>query len=142
MANNDKELTPAEARKIREKVAKQTKARNRSRARKVVTKKAKSQATGFADFIRSHGVIGLAVGLVLGSQVKVLVDQINISFISPLISILLPGTESLNNKSFIFGGQAFQYGAFISVLISFVAIALVVYFVFKALHLDKLDKKD
>lgn len=142
----ERKLTNAEATKIRQEVAKQTKAQQRSVARKVVTKGAKSQWQGFTDFMRTQGVVGLAVGLVLGVQVKAVVDQIVASFINPTLGLILPGTESLDKKKFVIELASkepaeFTYGAFISVMISFTTVALLVYYGVKALKLDKLDKK-
>lgn len=141
----DRKLTNAEATKIRREVAKQVKAEQRSKARKVVTKSARSQWQGFADFMRNQGVVALAIGLVLGVQVKALVDQIVDSFFKPIIELLLPGRGDLNEKFFtltVFHEKAdFKYGAFLTVLISFVTVALIVYFGVKLLRLDKLDKK-
>ena len=97
------------------------------------------------SFIREQGVIGLAVGLVLGVQVKAVVDQLVASFVNPIVGLVLPGSGGLADKTFtisVFSKQAvFGYGAFISVMISFVTVAAVVYFGIKALNLDKLDKK-
>lgn len=100
---------------------------------------------GFMGFIREQGVVGLAVGLVLGVQVKALVDQLVASFINPVVGLLLPGQGGLAEKTFtlsVLGKHAvFAYGAFIAVTISFITVAAVVYFGVKGLGLDKLDKK-
>lgn len=101
--------------------------------------------SGFMSFVREQGVVGLAVGLVLGTQVKMLVDQLVASFISPIVGLILPGEGTLVEKTFSLSLGAktadFTYGAFLSVLISFLAVAAVVYFIVKGLRLDKLDKK-
>lgn len=100
--------------------------------------------TGFMAFVREQGVVGLAIGLVLGTQVKTLVDQLVLSFINPLLGLLLPGGGSLTDKKFhisLFGkGEDFLWGGFASQLISFMAVAAIIYFAFKGLKLDKLDK--
>lgn len=118
--------------------------KTKARAKKVNVK-AKSQLEGFMDFIRRQGVVGLAIGLVLGVQVKAVVDQTVASFINPVLGLVLPGTGSLADKSFalsVGSKQAvFTYGAFISVLISFLTVAALVYFAVKALKLEKLEKK-
>lgn len=107
--------------------------------------RALSPLQGFTDFVREQGVVGLAVGLVLGTQVKVLVDQIVASFINPLLGLLLPGKGSLPEKVFhlnLFGkGADFAWGAFASQLISFIAVAFIIYTVVHRLKLDRLDKK-
>lgn len=101
--------------------------------------------TGFTAFVREQGVVGLAIGLVLGTQVKTLVDQMVLSFINPLLGLLLPGGGSLTDKKShlsLFGkGEDFLWGAFVSQMISFMVVAAVIYFAFKGLKLDKLDKK-
>ncbi|MEX2014859.1 MAG: MscL family protein [Candidatus Saccharimonadales bacterium] len=141
----EKEITSAEARRIRAKVAKQTKARQRSKARRVVKERATYRANDFKGFIQKQGVIGLAIGLVLGVQVKAVVDQIVASFINPILGIILPGSGGLAEKSFVISAGSkdavFAYGSFISVMISFTTVLLLVYFGIKALRLDKLDKK-
>ncbi len=119
-------------------------AKAKSKAKKVNVK-AKSQLDGFMNFIRKQGVVGLAIGLVLGVQVKAVVDQTIASFINPILGLVLPGSGNLNEKSFSLTVGAkeavFAYGAFISVMISFITVAALVYFAVKALKLEKLDKK-
>jgi large conductance mechanosensitive channel len=119
-------------------------AKAKAKAKKVRVK-SKSQLEGFMDFIRKQGVVGLAIGLVLGVQVKAVVDQTIASFINPILGLVLPGGGNLNEKSFSLtvGSKeaVFAYGAFISVMISFLTVAALVYFAVKALKLEKLDKK-
>lgn len=107
---------------------------------------ARKQVNGFVDFLREQSVVGLAVGLVLGTQLKQVVDSIVNNFISPLIGLLLPGQEALVDKAFVihaFGktSKAFGWGQIVTTLISFIAVAAVVYAVFKILRLDRLAKK-
>lgn len=140
-----KKITNAEATKIRKEIKKKTKAQTRTVARQVVSKKAKVQVSGFRNFIQSQGVVGLAIGLVLGVQVKAVVDQIVASFLNPVIGLILPGSGGLAEKTFVLTvgpkQAVFAYGAFISVMISFITVALLVYYGVKLLRLDKLDKK-
>lgn len=96
---------------------------------------------GFIDFVRQQGVIGLAVGLVLGTAAKEVVDSIVKSFIDPLLGLLLPRADNLADASFFIGKSEFMYGAFLSVLIKFLSVAAVIYFIVHGLKLDKLDKK-
>lgn len=103
------------------------------------------QVQGFVEFLREQSVVGLAIGLVLGTQAKALVDQLVLSFLNPLTGLLLPGEGTLKQKTFdvVFRGKSavFGWGAFVSSLLTFVLVAAIVYYVFKGLHLDKLDKK-
>lgn len=117
----------------------------REQLEKIPGRKVKGQLAGFMIFVREQGVVGLAIGLVLGTQVKTLVDQMVISFINPIVGLVLPGEGTLAEKAFSLSlngkTQDFLWGAFVSQFISFMTVAAVVYFVFKALHLEKLDKK-
>jgi large conductance mechanosensitive channel len=103
------------------------------------------QFSGFMAFLREQSVVGLAIGLVLGTQAKALVDQLIASFINPLVGLLLPGEGTLKDKTFTVhwnGKEAvFGWGGFVIALLTFVIVAAVVYYVFKGLKLDKLDKK-
>ncbi len=97
----------------------------------------KGQVTGFIDFIRERGVMGLAIGFVLGSSVQKVVTALVEDIINPLITLLTGRAGSF--KEFTVG--PFLIGDFLTVLIDFVILAAVVYFVFKALGLNKLDKQ-
>lgn len=101
----------------------------------------KKQLQAFTDFVREQGVIGLAIGLVLGAAAKDVVDSLVKNLVNPLLSILLPNTDDLATKSVKILGSEFGWGAIVSSIISFLGVAAVVYFVFKGLKLDKADKK-
>lgn len=98
-----------------------------------------NQAVSFMEFVREQGVVGLAIGLVLGSSVKELVDTIVKAFIDPLIAIVVPGADSLATAKVTLGGKDFLWGLFLSVVIRFISIAVVIYFV--AMRFAKFDKK-
>lgn len=104
------------------------------------------QVTGFLDFIRTQGVIGLAVGLLLGTAAGVLVKSLIDNIVMPPVGLLLGSAEGLKGLSWTIGTidgnpAIIQYGTFLNDLINFFIIALVVYIVFHSLGLTKLDKK-
>lgn len=100
---------------------------------------------GFVEFLRTQGIVGLAIGFIMGVQSKALVDQFSQSFIDPLLGFILGGSETLSQETFTttLGSRSatFGWGAFVYAAINFVFIAATVYFVFRWLRLDKLDKK-
>ncbi len=96
---------------------------------------------GFVDFIREQGVIGLAVGFILGGAVSKVVTAIITDIINPILGIILGMAGDLKAASFGIGSAQVMYGDLISVLIDFIVIALVVYFGVKIMGLDRLDKK-
>lgn len=108
-------------------------------------KKAKSHAQGFFDFFRTHGVVGLAIGFVIGTQARLLVDQFSSSFVNPILGLIVGTGEGLTDKQFAlsFGNSTavFAWGAFAYALINFLIIAVLIYLVYRWLRLDKLDKK-
>lgn len=104
------------------------------------------QVGGFLDFIRTQGVVGLAVGLLLGGAVSLLVKSLIDNVIMPPVGLLLGSGDGLKGLSWTIGKAGndpavIQYGTFINDLINFLLIALVVYIVFHSLGLTKLDKK-
>jgi large conductance mechanosensitive channel len=112
----------------------------------ITTKTINEQVGGFGEFIKEFGVIGLAVGFVFGAQVKTVVDIFTASIINPLLGLLLPGAGSLSQKTFsltVFSKTAvFGWGVFISSLISFIIVAIIIYATYKIFHLDRLAQKN
>ncbi len=100
----------------------------------------KGKVSGFMDFIREQGVVGLAIGFVLGGAVSKTVSSLVDNIINPLVGLAM-GKVDLVDKAIVVGNATIKWGAFVSTIIDFVIIAAVVYFGFKALGLDKLDKK-
>jgi large conductance mechanosensitive channel len=96
---------------------------------------------GFIDFIREQGVVGLAVGFILGGAVSKLVSALVEDIIGPVLALGLSNVENLQSAYIQVGAAKIMWGNFLNVLIDFVVIALVVYFGVKMLGLDKLDKK-
>lgn len=105
------------------------------------------QLGGFMDFVREQGVVGLAVGLAIGTAATVFVKSIVDGIITPLVGKILPGNTDLGSQYYCLDKigeecvNKLNWGAVISSLISFLAVAAVIYFVVKGLKLDKLDKK-
>lgn len=100
----------------------------------------KNKLVGFTDFIREQGVVGLAVGFILGGAVSKIVSSLVENIINPLIGLAL-GKVDLADKMIQMGSATLKYGAFISTIVDFIIVAAVIYFGVKALGLDKLDKK-
>jgi large conductance mechanosensitive channel len=101
----------------------------------------KKHLKGFTDFIREQGVVGLAIGFILGGSVAKVVSSMVNDIINPLIGIVLGATSGLKEAYWQLGSAKVMWGSFVSVSIDFIVVALVVYFGVKLLGLDKLDKK-
>ena len=100
---------------------------------------------GFVNFIREQGVIGMAVGLAIGTAAGDTVKKLVTAFIDPLVQLVVGSQQGLQSASFtveVAGRKGeFLYGAFVSSLITLIAVAFVVYAIIHFLKLDKLDKK-
>lgn len=98
---------------------------------------ARGRLAGFMQFIREQGVVGLAVGFILGGSVSKVVTALVNDIINPLIGSVFGSTAGL--KSMMLGPV--MLGDFVAVTIDFLIVAAVVFFVVKGLGLDHLDKK-
>ncbi len=96
----------------------------------------KEQLAGFVEFVRTQGVVGLAVGFILGGAVSKVVTALVNDIVNPVLGYILGSTEGL--KAMTLG--PILLGDFVAVLIDFLIIAGVVYFIVKGLGFDKLDK--
>lgn len=118
--------------------------------KKTVATKVKGHSTkhayGFMDFMRTQGVVGLAVALVLGGAVAVMVKSLIDNVVMPPLGFVLGSAEGLKGLEMTLGRAGgkqavLHYGVFLNDLVNFIVIALVIYMVVHLLGLDKLDKK-
>jgi large conductance mechanosensitive channel len=90
---------------------------------------------GFIQFIREQGVIGLAIGFILGGAVSKVVSSLVTDVINPFVGLLF---GSIGGLADMMVGPV-MLGSFVSAIIDFLIIAAVVYYGFKGLGLDKMD---
>lgn len=96
---------------------------------------------GFMEFVREQGVVGLAVGFILGGSVSKVVSSLVNDIINPVLGMGLAKVGGLKGAYLMVGEAKIMWGSFVSVAIDFLVIAAVVYFGVKGLGLDKLDRK-
>jgi large conductance mechanosensitive channel len=98
--------------------------------------------TQFFDFLKTFGIIGLAIAFVIGQASSKLITALVEDIINPLIGLFLPSgsLEQLSAKiTSVSGGiSEFKYGDFIANIIDFLIIALVVFVAYKALSKYKI----
>ena len=103
-------------------------------------------AGGFIAFLRSQGVVGLAVGLVLGGAVSTMVKSLIDNIVMPPLGFLLGSADGLKGLAVAIGKTeggkqaVLHYGVFLNDLVNFLVIALTIYMVVHLLRFDKLDK--
>lgn len=89
---------------------------------------------GFKDFIMRGNVIDLAVAVVIGAAFTALVNAVVAAIITPLIQLVWKADEKTGaigpTIQGLNGPVTFPLGGLINAIITFLAVALVVYFVF------------
>ncbi len=93
---------------------------------------------GFKEFILRGNVVDLAVGVVVGAAFNSVIASLVKNFFTPLIAIIT-GSHNFSSLYISINGQKLQYGDFINALISFLIIAVVVYF-FVVVPMNKLQQ--
>lgn len=95
----------------------------------------------FKEFIAKGNILDLAVGMVMGAAFTAIVNSLVNDIISPFIGLLI-GQADFSQLVIKVGTAEVMLGNFINSVISFLIIALVLFFVIKGLNsLQKLNKK-
>lgn len=85
-----------------------------------------SIAEDFGKFIRQGNLVQLAVAFVMGAAFSALVTALVADIFTPLIGVA--GHFNFSAWTFTVRGSEFQQGSFLNALISFVTVALVIFF--------------
>ncbi|MEI6690587.1 MAG: MscL family protein [bacterium] len=96
---------------------------------------------GFLNFVREQGVIGLAVGFLLGGAVSKFVTAFVTDIINPILAPILGAAGNFKDATLSLGPVHLLYGDFLANFIDFAVIAAIVYFGVHGLGLDKIDRK-
>ncbi len=83
---------------------------------------------GFREFILRGNVVDLAVAVVIGAAFGAVVKAFVDNLITPLIAAIF-GQPDFAALRFTINGSVFQYGLFINALITFLLVALAIYYV-------------
>jgi large conductance mechanosensitive channel len=107
-----------------------------------VSKRALQSGTGtlngFKQFILRGNVVDLAVGIVIGAAFTSIVNSFVKDFLTPLIGLI--GIKNLATLAFTVNNNTFNPGDFINAAISFLIVALVVYY-FVVLPVNSLNNR-
>lgn len=102
----------------------------------------KSFMKEFKEFISRGNVMDMAVGVIIGGAFTAIVNSLVDDIIMPLLSLLTGGFDFATLCVKLGEGEeaaSLNYGAFISAIINFLLIALVIFLVIKAMN--KVAKK-
>ena len=99
----------------------------------------------FMDFIGKAGVLGLAVGFIMGTYIGKVVSALVQDIIMPVPGALIPGGNWKNAVITIPIGEGmnFAIGDFVSVMIDFLIVAIVVFLIVRYTEkaMEKTKKK-
>lgn len=90
-----------------------------------------SAATEFKEFILRGNVVDLAVGVIIGAAFAGVVSALVADVITPLIGVFVSDPKNpvnFDNLNFALHGSTFLIGKFINAVLSFLLIALVIFF--------------
>ncbi|WP_051538041.1 large conductance mechanosensitive channel protein MscL [Butyrivibrio proteoclasticus] len=114
---------------------------------KDVAGKGKGLAGEFREFIMRGNVMDMAVGVIIGGAFQKIITSLVDDIIMPVISLLTGGID-FNNMYVVLDGGSYasldaakeagaatlNYGTFITVVINFILMALVIFFMVKAMN--------
>lgn len=86
----------------------------------------------FKEFISKGNVLDLAVGVIIGGAFSTIVTSLTDNIINPLINCI--GGAEIQGKIHLIGENYIDYGAFISAVINFLIMALIVFFIVKGVN--------
>jgi large conductance mechanosensitive channel len=81
----------------------------------------------FRDFLMQGNLITLAIAFVMGGAFAALVTAFVSDIVTPIIGMIF-GKTDFSSLTFSLNSSLFKYGSFITALITFVTIALAVFF--------------
>ena len=81
----------------------------------------------FRDFLLRGNIVALAVAFVMGVAFAAVVTAFVNDLVMPVIAMIF-GKQNFNDLTFTINDAVFAYGAFITEVISFIAIAAAVFF--------------
>lgn len=85
----------------------------------------------FLDFLSKYKVMGLAVAFIIGLYLGNLVQALVRDLLLPAIGLVIPGLENLSTLTYKVEKQSFQFGDFLSYVITFMIVAFVVFLIVK-----------
>ena len=88
--------------------------------------------TEFRQFIAKGNVMNLAVGVIIGAAFQAITTSLVNDIISPVIGLF--ASADMSDWSVAVGGAEIRYGAFLTAVINFLIMALVIFLLVKLLN--------
>ena len=87
----------------------------------------------FREFISRGNVMDLAVAVIIGAAFTAIVTSLVDDIIMPIIGVVLGGVD-FSSLAIQIGDATIMYGNFIQAIINFLLVALVIFFMVKAIN--------
>ena len=88
----------------------------------------------FKEFIMRGNVMDMAVGVIIGGAFTAIVTSLTSDIIQPLIAILSGGGTDATGMDITVGNNTIGFSNFISAIINFLIVALIVFMMVKAIN--------
>ena len=91
----------------------------------------------FKEFALKGNVMDMAIGVIIGAAFGNIVTSLTENFINPLIAVIFGGNSEDGLQiggQFKIAGVVFNYGAFLSAVVNFLIIALILFIMLKAIN--------
>lgn len=95
----------------------------------------------FKEFISKGNVIDMAVGVIIANAFAAIVKAFTESFIQPILA-LIGGAEVHGTIPLGESGQAIDYGTFLTAVINFLIVALILFIMIKAVNVASKRSKE
>ena len=98
----------------------------------------------FKEFIAKGNVMDMAVGIIIGGAFTAIVTALTTDIINPLITLLTGGAVGEDGMAIPLTIAGFNIGNFLSAIINFLIIAIIVFLMVKSINgmKDALSKKE
>ncbi|MDD3266932.1 MAG: MscL family protein [Burkholderiales bacterium] len=96
---------------------------------------------GFIQFIKEQGVVGLAIGFILGGSISKIVGSLVNDIINPIVGVFLGNSKDLASAYIEIAGAKIMWGSFVNNAIDFFILAFIIYIIAKLLKLDQIISK-
>ncbi|MBR3116623.1 MAG: large conductance mechanosensitive channel protein MscL [Bacilli bacterium] len=104
--------------------------------KKIDNDKVKEKSKGFIEefkaFVLRGNVMDMAIGVIIGTAFAAIVTALTEDFINPLIDSI--GGAEVQGKIAIWGGQSLNWGHFVTAIINFLIMALILFLMLKGVN--------